>query len=211
MKTTFILLAAILLSGCSHCDDCEPVRTKIPAVSVSGEHYAEFSLYIDGEKSLSSKESLLRISADPNNNAIKGISFETHLYNGQNFTPVPKVIPEPGGLYRISPINLLSIPVTGVPYDVALGYDTDYGSAYSATIFFYGDDEAAMFTDMKTVSDIFVRIKGWMKVRKNYNSPYELTVSYDCDIAMSFTVEDVEYCIKITRTQPVRYHDDWFD
>ena len=198
MKTTFILLAAILLSGCSHCDDCESLRSKIPAQSVSGNYCATYTLYVDGEESFSSEESRLMIDSDNKNNAINGFYFQTYLYDGVNNPGKYKVIPEPGDLYRVWPINSLWIPVNGVPYDVTFGYDARYGSTYSARILFYGDDESTMFTDIKTVSDVIVNMKGWMKEKHYDHNSGDAT--FYCEITMDFTVEGVEYRIVITRT-----------
>ena len=201
MKTTFILLAAILLSGCSHCDDCGSLRSKIPAQSVSGEYYAAYALYIDGVESLSSKESWLRISSDGKSNTVNFITFRTHSYTGLSNTHEYKVIPEPGMLWEI---GLALIPVEGIPYDV------NFEGVFMSEVAFYGSDEATMYDDRKVFERIEVSLKGWMKENAYYhNSGY---ASYDCEITMDFTVEDVEYRIVITETRHVFGASyGWFD
>ncbi len=151
---------------------------------------------------MSSKESEFIIGSDDENNCISSMSFKTHLYNPLNLPTKYKVIPSPGDLYIVRGGS--SIPVNGKPYDA------NFDGEFTAEILFYGEDEATMYADTKTVRKVPVSIKGWMKEKK-YNYDPEGTANYDCDVTIEFTVEDVDYKIAITETYIVYYARDWFD
>ncbi len=198
----YVLFAAVLFAGCSHTLGGGDGRTKIPAESLGGRYYAAYTLYVDEVKSFSSRENYFTITPDIENNAIKSIWFRTHLYDAFNSsTGQYKVIPSPGDLYIVMAEG--SIPVNGKPYDA------NFDGGFTAKILFYGEDEATMYNDTKTVKNVPVSMKGWMK-EKSYDPNWGGT-SYDCEITIEFTVADVDYKIVITETRPIYFSTDgWF-